>query len=275
VPKESVRERFKARPNRGSISLSGIPTRDTAGMKRKPAEKERLASAEALAAYQDRLHAATKDSLLIVLQALDTGGKDGTIKNAVGAFNPQGVRVQGFKAPTAEEKRHPFLWRIKKALPRPGEIVIFNRSHYEDAVVPRVNQSLSPAQLARRYAEINRFEAELARRGTHVVKLYLHISNDEQRRRLLRRLNDPDKRWKFSHSDLTDRDKIDDHLAAYDAAIANTSTKQAPWYIIPSDKKWFRDWAVSEILLETLAGLDPQYPKPRLKLEALIERLSA
>jgi PPK2 family polyphosphate:nucleotide phosphotransferase len=275
VSKATFRERFIARPNHGSISLSGIATDDRAGLKRKQAEKQQWASSESLLDYQDRLHAAAKDSLLIVLQALDTGGKDGTIKHAIGAFNPQGVRVQGFKAPTAEEKRHPFLWRIKNALPRPGEIVIFNRSHYEDAVVPRVNQSMTPAQIERRYAEIKRFEAELGRRGTHVIKLFLHISNDEQRRRLLKRLNDPNKRWKFSQSDLTDRDKFDDHLAAYDAAIANTSTKQAPWYIVPADRKWFRNWAVSGILLETLAQIDPQYPTPRLKTEALIKRLSS
>ena len=215
---------------------------------------------EQLAGLQERLWAERRQSLLIVLQAMDAGGKDGTIKHLFAGLNPAGARVASFKAPTEPELAHDFLWRVHQVVPGRGETVVFNRSHYEDVLIVRVH-SLVPEEVWRpRYDLINHFEANLAAAGTRIVKLFLHISKEEQAERFRERLEDPTKRWKFRTGDLDERKLWDDYAAAYAEAIARTSTTAAPWHIVPADHKWYRNWAVSRIVLETLADMGPQYP---------------
>jgi PPK2 family polyphosphate:nucleotide phosphotransferase len=219
---------------------------------------------EELADLQDRLWAEASRSLLVVLQALDAGGKDGTIKHVFRGVNPQGTRVTSFKVPTDLELAHDFLWRVHQAAPRRGEIGIFNRSHYEDVLVVRVHGLVPEATWKARYALINSFESLLAQDGTTVIKLFLHISKDEQRERFDLRLKEPDKRWKFQPGDLAEREHWDAYQAAYADALRETSTTTAPWYVIPADHKWYRNWAVSCILTDTLRDMDPHYPRPRV-----------
>jgi PPK2 family polyphosphate:nucleotide phosphotransferase len=213
-----------------------------------------------VAGLQERLYAEGRRSLLVVLQAMDAGGKDGTIEHVFRGLNPVGCRVVSFKVPTEEERSHDFLWRIHAKTPATGEVVVFNRSHYEDVLVVRVH-NLVPEDVWRpRYELINGFEANLAAAGTRIVKLYLHISKEEQARRLQERLDDPTKRWKFRAGDLEERARWDDYMAAFEEAITRTSTAAAPWHVVPADRKWYRNWAVTRILLETLEDMDPQYP---------------
>jgi len=225
--------------------------------------------------WQQRLYAEGKRSLLVVLQAMDTGGKDGTITHVVRNFNPQGVMITPFKQPTPEEKRHGFLWRIRKRLPVPGDIGIFNRSHYEDVLIARVHELAAPAVIERRYNLINAFEKQLVRSGTRIVKLCLHISYAEQRKRLLERLRDPDKRWKFSEHDIDEGAYWVEYMRAYSLAISRCSTPAAPWYVIPANDKVYRNWAVTKILTETLQEMNPKYPQPRLDIPRLVKRLRA
>jgi PPK2 family polyphosphate:nucleotide phosphotransferase len=224
---------------------------------------------ERLMALQDRLYAESGQALLVVLQAMDAGGKDGTVKHVFAGSNPQGVRVTSFKQPTPEELAHDFLWRIHAAAPAHGYIGIFNRSHYEDVLVARVHELVDESVWRRRYRHINHFEALLHDAGTRVVKLFLHISRDEQAERLRKRLEDPEKRWKFRRGDLAERERWDDYMAAYEEAIARTSTEHAPWYVVPADHKWFRNWAVSRIVIETLEAMDPRYPEPAEDLDGI------
>jgi PPK2 family polyphosphate:nucleotide phosphotransferase len=213
-----------------------------------------------LAELQERLYAEDGQSLLVVLQAIDAGGKDGTIKHVFRGFNPAGCRVVSFKVPSEEERSHDFLWRVHAKTPAKGEVVVFNRSHYEDVLVVRVHD-LVPEEVWRpRYDLINDFEANLAANGTRIVKLYLHISKEEQAERFQARLDDPTKRWKFRRGDLEERARWDDYVAAFEEAISRTSTDAAPWYVVPADRKWYRNWVVSRILVETLEDMDPQYP---------------
>lgn len=213
-----------------------------------------------LAELQTRLWAEGKRSFLLVLQALDAGGKDGTVKHVFGGVNPAGVKVVSFKAPTETELAHDFLWRIHSAVPKRGEIGIFNRSHYEDVLIVRVNE-LAPEKVWRpRFEAIRCFEQQLTEAGTTIVKVFLHISKDEQAERFQDRLDDPAKNWKFAAGDLDVRERWDDYQNAYTEAIAETSTEAAPWYVIPADHKWYRNWAVGTILVETLDQLDLKYP---------------
>lgn len=223
----------------------------------------------------ERLYAERKRSLLVVLQGMDTSGKDGTVTHVMRNFNPQGVLITAFKAPTPEEKRHGFLWRMRKRLPAAGYIGIFNRSHYEDVLIARVHNLAKPNVIERRYAQINDFERELAGAGTTVVKFCLHISYAEQRKRLIDRLRNPDKHWKFSEHDVDERAYWDDYMSAYGLAVTRCSTQQAPWYIVPANDKVYRNWAVTKILLETLRQLDPRYPRPKLDVPRLMKRLQA
>jgi PPK2 family polyphosphate:nucleotide phosphotransferase len=272
----SVRGLLKVRARRGGrVHLAAIDASETNGVRRRWADDRTLADENRLMALQDRLFAGHESSVLIVLQGMDTSGKDGTIRHALRGLDPQGVRVASFKAPTPTERRHDFLWRIRRQLPQPGEVVIFNRSHYEDVLIAKVRNLASDAVIDRRYAVINRFEAELAKRGTKVVKLWLHISQEEQRKRLLARLQQPDKRWKFNPDDLVERGYWDAYQAAYAIAVERCSPAAAPWYVIPANRKWYRNWAVSQVLSETMEAMKLTYPNPHLDVAALKKSLQA
>jgi PPK2 family polyphosphate:nucleotide phosphotransferase len=250
--------------------LSAIDTRATPGVKsRKKAEASFEAESAELAQLQERLAAEGTRAVVLLLQGMDTCGKDGTVKHVVGQVNPAGLRIISFKKPTAAEVKHHFLWRIRRALPGPGYLGIFNRSQYEDVLIVRVH---GLADWEGRYDEINRFEAKA---GVTWIKCMLHISRGEQRERLLARLADPTKRWKFNEGDLVERALWDDYAAAYQDALARCDTDAAPWYVVPADRKWYRNWAIQQLLLETLRELDPQYPKREdLDIPALQEKLS-
>ncbi len=213
--------------------------------------------------------------LLLVLQGLDASGKSGTIKHVVSAMNPVGVRVSAFREPTEEERREHFLERIRRAVPDRGQLGVFDRSHYEDAVVPDVEDDVSEAELDVRLGEIVEFERELGERGITVVKCFLHISYDEQRDRFLRRLRRPDKHWKFDESDVETRAKWIEHQAAFGRALGLTSTDVAPWYVIPADKKWHRNWAIARLLIEHFEVLEEQYPPLAVDADAMRARLEA
>jgi PPK2 family polyphosphate:nucleotide phosphotransferase len=200
--------------------------------------------------------------LLIVLQATDTGGKDGTIRHVLDGVNPQGVRVAGFKKPTEPELAHDYLWRVHPHVPGDGEIVVFNRSHYEDVLVVRVHDLVPEERWRKRYDHIRDFEQMLADEGTTIVKFFLHISKDEQKERLQARLDEPDKNWKFDVGDLRERERWDDYQRAFAEAIEHTSTEAAPWYVVPADRKWYRNLVISQILVDTLEGLDLRHPEP-------------
>ncbi|WP_433549309.1 PPK2 family polyphosphate kinase [Streptomyces sp. CA-294286] len=223
------------------------------------------ALAPRLGRLQERLYAAgtvgDPRRLLLVLQGMDTSGKGGTVKHVIGQFNPSGCRIRAFKAPTEEERAHSFLWRIAKALPEAGEIGIFDRSHYEDVLIGRVRGLAPPEEIERRYDHINNFEQSLAGSGVTVVKVFLHVGHDRQKRRLLERLDNPDKHWKFDPADIEDRALWPAYQEAYERALQRCSSPASPWYLVPADRKWYRNWAVSSLLLEHLEALDPQYPK--------------
>ncbi|MDH3402067.1 MAG: polyphosphate kinase 2 family protein [Acidobacteriota bacterium] len=223
-----------------------------------------------LEALQELLWAEGWHKLLVVLQAMDTGGKDGTIRHVFDGTNPQGVKVASFKRPTAEELAHDYLWRVHRHAPGSGEIVIFNRSHYEDVLVVRVHELVPAATWSRRYDHINDFERRLADEGTTILKFFLHISKEEQRERLQARLAEPDKRWKFARGDLAERARWDDYRAAYEAVLSRTSTPWAPWYVVPADRKWYRNLVVSRVLVDTLKELDMRFPEAEVGLDDVV-----
>lgn len=239
------------------------PTRegdDFAGGK-KAAKKELADLADRLGELQARLYAEGRQALLIVLQGMDTAGKDSTIRHVFRAVNPQGVRVTSFKKPTALELAHDYLWRVHAQTPARGEIGIFNRSHYEDVLVVRVHDLVPEAVWSRRYDQINAFERLLVEEGTRIVKFFLHISREEQRKRLEARLENPRKNWKFNPADLAERKRWDDYMAAYADALARTSSAYAPWYAVPADRKWQRNLIVASVLVEALEAMNPRYPE--------------
>jgi len=223
-----------------------------------------------LSDFQQRLWAERKQSLLVILQALDAGGKDGLIRKVFTAFNPQGTQVTGFGVPSEEELGHDYLWRIHAHAPARGRIGVFNRSQYEDVLVVRVNELVPKAVWERRYDQINAFERHLAENDTRILKVFLLISRDEQRRRFQKRLNDPAKNWKWSSGDLETRARWDDYLAAYTDALARCSTDVAPWFVVPADRKWYRNLAVAEILAETAAHMNPSWPPPEKDLASVV-----
>ncbi len=223
-----------------------------------------------LTSFQERLWAEGRQSLLIVLQALDGGGKDGLIRKVITAFNPQGTRVIGFGVPTEEELRHDYLWRVHAATPGKGRIGVFNRSHYEDVLVVRVNELVPESVWEKRYDQINDFEATLAANDTRIVKVFLHISRDEQRERFQKRIDDPAKHWKWSSGDLETREHWGDYQAAYADALARCSRDHAPWFVVPADHKWYRDLAVAEILVEAAREMDPQWPEAEDDLSSIV-----
>jgi PPK2 family polyphosphate:nucleotide phosphotransferase len=232
--------------------------------------------------YVQRLHdlqylmyAENQRSLLIVLQGMDAAGKDGTISHVLAAMNPQGCRVYGFKTPSAEELAHDYLWRIHQATPRKGYVAVFNRSHYEDVLDVRVHNLVPKETWAKRYDEINAFEKQLSNEGTHILKFYLHIDKEEQLARFKQRLDDPGRHWKISQSDYAEREFWHEYQEAYEEAISKCSTAYAPWYIIPSNHKWFRNLAVSQIVVNTLESLNMKLPAPTVSIEEIRRKYHA
>jgi PPK2 family polyphosphate:nucleotide phosphotransferase len=256
---------------------------DTGGMPLAPVKKSGLpkklkTNAKEISSLQQRLWAESTDGgqrrVLLVLQGIDTSGKGGVTKHVIGACGPIGVEYTAFKQPTKTELRHDFLWRIRKQVPKPGVIGIFDRSHYEDVLVPLVHDQIEPAEWAARIEQINAFERDLVAHGTTVVKCFLHISYDTQRDRLLRRLARPKKHWKFQESDLDERKLWPKYQEAFQAVLEGTDTHDAPWFVIPGDSKRYRNWAVGDLLRETLDALDPHYPERALDVKALSARLA-
>jgi PPK2 family polyphosphate:nucleotide phosphotransferase len=251
--------------------LPGVPfrlsDRDPAGtngrdLGRKEAQRLLRKLRKRAAKYQEKLYAESRQSLLVVLQAMDTGGKDGTIKAVTRGINPQGIQVVSFKAPSKAELARDYLWRVHARVPPKGYIGIFNRSHYEDVLIVRVHGWADPEVIDRRYEQINRFEQLLTDTGTRVVKIMLHISKEYQLSRLRRRLSRPDKHWKFNPGDLKERALWPEYMSAYQAALSKCSSAIAPWYVVPAETRWYRDLLVSQILVNELEAMNPQYPKP-------------
>ena len=251
------------------VNLAKIPTDAHPGIRSKKAAQNALPDlVERLADLQERLFAQARggtepgrESLLLVLQGMDTSGKGGTVKHVAGAMDPGGLRITSFKSPTEEELSHDFLWRIRKALPGGGQIGVFDRSHYEDVLIVRVRDLVPREQWEPRYGLINEFEQELADQGTTVVKCFLHISRDEQKERLLARLDDPTKLWKYNPGDVDERKLWPGYQEAYEAALELTSTATAPWYVVPADRKWYRNFAITNLLVETLERVNPAWPQ--------------
>jgi PPK2 family polyphosphate:nucleotide phosphotransferase len=219
---------------------------------------------ERLRKLQDKLYAERRHAVLVVLQGMDTAGKDGTVKHVMSGVNPSGCEVVPFKAPNDEEAAHDYLWRAHRATPRRGHITIFNRSHYEDVIVTRVHRTVPRAVVRERYHQINAFERILAENDTLILKFFLHISKAEQRRRLRERLADPGKRWKFSEADIKERALWRDYMAAYEKLLTRCSTDHAPWYVVPADRKWYRNLTVAGALVEAVKALGPRFPEPQL-----------
>ena len=253
----------------GGVDLTAVDGRDTPGFDGGKAEAEREAPAlgERLAELQEQLYAEGRHggsrSLLLVMQGMDTSGKGGTVKHVVGHLDPGGVHVASFAKPTPEELEHDFLWRIRAQLPRAGKLGVFDRSHYEDVVTARVLELVDRATWTARFDAINAFEEELAAAGTVVVKCFLHISPEEQRERLLARLDDPTKHWKYNPGDLDTRARWDEYMAAYADVLERCSTDAAPWHVVPADRKWYRNWAVTNLLIERLDELGLRWPEAR------------
>jgi PPK2 family polyphosphate:nucleotide phosphotransferase len=244
------------------FKMRSIDPGATHGVSKNTAAARFEKNVERLAVLQYLLYAEARRSLLVVLQGIDAGGKDGTISHVMRGLNPQGVTVTSFKAPEGAEKRHDYLWRIHNAVPEKGKIGIFNRSHYEDVLIVRVHNLVPKAVWSKRYEQINDFEKMLAENGTRIVKLLLYISKDEQAQRFRERIDDPAKNWKFSVDDLKEREHWDEYIEAYEAMLQKCTAPHAPWYVIPANKKWFRNLAVSEIVLNELENMDLRQPKP-------------
>ena len=260
---KSLAERFRVAPGK-AFKLASADPRDTGTFDDKDKTKAQTEKdAEAIDGLQDRLFAEGKRALLVVLQGIDCSGKDGTVRAVFNTCGPIGVHVSPFKAPSAEELSHDYLWRVHKVCPARGMIGIFNRSHYEDVLVVKVKNFASPETIERRYEEINAFEKMLAGNGTVILKFMLHISKEEQAERLRERVSTPEKRWKFNPGDLDDRALWDDYMAAYETAVNRCSTAHAPWYVIPADRNWTRNTIIARIVRETLEAMNPQYPQPK------------
>ncbi|HSG80510.1 MAG TPA: polyphosphate kinase 2 family protein [Acidimicrobiia bacterium] len=255
-------DRYRVVPG-SPVSLADRDTRDDALFRGSKAEAKALLTElnGRLERLQELMYAEGRRRLLVVLQATDTGGKDGTIRHVFDGVNPQGVKVASFKRPTPRELAHDYLWRVHRHVPGDGEITIFNRSHYEDVLVVRVHSLVPDERWSKRYDHINAFERMLADEGTTILKFFLHVSKQEQAERLQARLDDPAKHWKFSLGDLDERKRWDDYQAAFEDMVNRTSTEWAPWYVVPADRKWYRNLVVGQILVETLEGFDMQYPR--------------
>jgi PPK2 family polyphosphate:nucleotide phosphotransferase len=263
----------------GAVDLSAIPSDATPGFRRGK-RKGRVALeslGDELSELQERLWAekttGSPRRVLLVLQGMDTSGKGGVLRHTVGLVDPQGVKITSFKAPTEEERHHHFLWRVRNALPEPGYLGVFDRSHYEDVLIVRVHGLADPRTVESRYDQINEFEAELAAGGVVVIKCMLHVSAAEQRRRLLARLDNEDKHWKFNPADIDERERWGDYQAAYEIALERTNTEIAPWYVVPSDKKWYRNLVIGQLLLEHLHGMSLRWPPADFDVQEQRRRL--
>lgn len=264
-------KQYRVKPDT-KVKLSEWDPKDTGDFK--GGKKEGLEEVEKLSSkledLQELLYAEHKRKLLVILQGMDTGGKDGAIRRVFRGVDPVGVRVASFKSPTAEELDHDFLWRVHKHVPGNGEIVIFNRSHYEDILIVRVHNLVSADVWSKRYDQINEFERLLTENGTTIRKFYLHIDKDEQKERLQARLDDPTKQWKFHRADLEERKMWPDYMQAYEDMLNRTSTEYAPWYLVPANRKWYRDLVISSLLVDTLKELDMKYPEPEENLDEVV-----
>lgn len=267
--KERLGDRLRVAPG-ATVDLDRVDAGETHGWAEESAAAQQAEHEAHLTELQERLWAEGKQRLLIVLQGIDAAGKDGTIRHVMDAFNPQGCSVVGFKAPSAVEIAHDYLWRVHQHTPGNGHITIFNRSHYEDLLVVRVHDLVPKSVWSRRYRHINEWERMLTDEGTTIVKLFLYIDRDEQRERLQARLDEPHKRWKFSKGDLGERELWTDYVEAFEDVLERTSTEWAPWHLIPANRKWFRNLAVAHILGETLDEMDPRYPEPEEGLEDVV-----
>jgi PPK2 family polyphosphate:nucleotide phosphotransferase len=254
-------DRLRIKPG-GKVRLSAWNPAETLGHAKDTAQPTLAKGLERLVDLQERIWASKPVSILVILQGMDTSGKDGAIKHVMSAFNAQGVEVSSFVAPNSEERAHDYLWRHHLRTPRRGWIGIHNRSHYESVLIERVEELVPKGVWSNRYRQITEWERELSEEGTVILKFYLHIDKDEQRRRLQARLEDPTKLWKFNPEDLKTRARWDDYQRAYEDALARTSTAWAPWYVIPANRKWFRNLAIAEILTVALQNVNPQYPEP-------------
>lgn len=254
---------------RGPVNLASLPTRADGGLEKEAGKRERAQLLERLSELQELLYAGREHALLVVLQAMDAAGKDSTTRRVFGTLNPRGCRVASFKAPSDEELAHDFLWRVHAHTPPRGSIAIFNRSHYEDVLVVRVRNLVPEERWRRRYDHIVAFERLLADEGTIVLKFYLHIGPDYQKERFERRLRRPDKHWKFNPKDLDDRALWTDYRAAYEEALERTSADHAPWYVIPAERRWYRDVLIARTVVRHLEALDMGYPKPDFDPDAI------
>lgn len=262
---------YRIRPG-STVDLSGLDTRETGSFTGGKKEGRVLHKelTVRLSELQEKFYADGSHRLLVVLQATDTGGKDGTIKKVFRGVNPAGVRMAAFKQPTHQELARDYLWRVHSRVPKDGEITIFNRSHYEDVLIVRVKGLVEEDVWSKRYAHINDFERLLADEGTTIIKIFLHISKEEQRERLQARLDDPTKHWKFNPGDLAERERWDLYQHAYEDMLERTSQDHAPWFVVPADRKWFRNLVVSSILIETLEALDLEYPPGPVDIEGIV-----
>ena len=265
MPKQNIRV-----PEGTKVKLSDYDSRDTGDYRDKLAARENLGKNLAkMAELQELLYAESRYGLLLVLQGRDTSGKDGAIRHVMNAFNPQGCRVVNFRVPTPQESAHDFLWRVHKETPEKGEIVIFNRSHYEDVVAARVEKFVPKEIWKQRYDHINNFERRLTDEGTVILKFFLHISREEQKERLEERRQDPTKYWKFSAGDIEKRRRWEEYEEAYEDALTRCNTPWAPWHIIPADRKWFRNLAISQVIVDRLESLNMKYPPLEEELKTL------
>jgi PPK2 family polyphosphate:nucleotide phosphotransferase len=265
---DGFRDLLRVKPG-AKIDLAHFDCGATYGLKRDAGQAALSANLEKLTELQERIYAESKHAILMVLQGIDAAGKDGTIKVIAGAFNPQGTPVTSFKVPTPKEAAHDFLWRVHTAVPGKGEIGIFNRSHVEQVLVVRVHKLEPEGRWRRHYRQIRDWEKMLTEEGVTIIKFFLAVDKDTQRQRFQERVDDPTKRWKFAMGDLEERKLWDDYQAAFEEMLTETSVDYAPWYIIPSNRNWLRDLAVSDIMVDVLDELDPQYPEPEAGIEGL------
>jgi PPK2 family polyphosphate:nucleotide phosphotransferase len=265
----NLRDRFIVKPG-SKLRLKDRDPDDTLGLNKKDGLPLLEENIEKLENLQYLLYAENRRAVLVILQAMDAGGKDGTIRHVMGPLNPQGVRVVSFKAPTEEELSHDFLWRIHPHAPRTGEIRVFNRSHYEDVLIVRVRNLAPKSTWSKRYKHINYFEKLLADSGVTILKFFLHVSKKEQLERLKARLDDPGKHWKANPKDFDERRFWDDYMDAYEVALRRCSTTYAPWFVIPADKKWFRNLAISKILLDELESLNMKFPESSCDIKSIV-----